>query len=365
MLPRLIEFVAVGSPAVQAAVMRDGALIVDEVPNPTPGPGEVLVRTLACGICGSDLHALRHGEQLVEATTEARDAVPSSPIALEVMDLRRDVVMGHEFCAEVVELGEGASARRAGDVVVSVPMVMSAAGDLHQVGYSNEYPGGYGEAMVLNDALCLPVPNGLDFRRAALTEPMAVGHHAVVRAGISQGDSALVLGCGPVGLAVVAALQAEGIDPVVAADFSPTRRSLALQLGAHEVVDPNDEPAIDAWRRTAPSAPLVIFEAIGVPGIIDDAMAAAPPRTRICVVGVCMEPDTIRPLRGIARELDVRFSFAYDPAEFATTLQRIADGTLDVTPLITGEVGVDGVPAAFDALADPEAHAKILVIPNR
>lgn len=342
--------------------MRGGALVVDDVGEPMPGPGQLLVRTLACGICGSDLHALRHGDQLVAMTAEAVAVSPDMGFVPAVMDLGRDVVMGHEFAAEVLEIGPGVDRWTPGDVVVSLPMVFDDAG-AHTLGYSNDYPGGYGELMVLSDLVAIAVPNGLAPRFAALTEPMAVGVHAVARAGLARGDAAVVLGCGPVGLAVIAALRAADTQVIVAADPSPARRSLATTMGATEVVDPRDEPAVGAWRRVDGRHPLVIFEAVGVPGMLDDAMRQAPRGARILVVGACMEPDTIRPMRGVARELTIAFALAYDPFEFADTLRRIAEGDLDVAPLITGSVGIDGVAGAFDELSDPDLHAKILVEP--
>lgn len=346
----------------RAAVMRAGALVVDEVADPVPGPGQVLVRTLACGICGSDLHALKHGDQLVAQMDEAKVLAADMGIVPVAMDLSRDVVMGHEFVAEVVELGADTWNTKVGDIVTSLPVVLDVSG-IQQVGYSNDFPGGYGELMVLSDPLALKVPNGLDARRAALTEPMAVGLHAVNRSGIQPGGSALVIGCGPVGLAVIAALRLHGVESIVAADFSSARRALATAMGASVVVDPSAQPAIEAWRETKARGPLTIFEAVGVPGMLDSIMQMAPAKAEILVVGVCMVPDSIQPMRGILRELTVRFAFAYDPMEFADTLRRIAEGELDVTPLITGTVGLDGVAGAFDALADPEAHAKILVEP--
>jgi threonine dehydrogenase-like Zn-dependent dehydrogenase len=309
---------------------------------------------LACGICGSDLHALRHGDQLVEMSK-----VSGAPF---VMDLGADVVMGHEFCAEVLDVGAGAGVA-VGDRVVSIPALFNARG-VFSIGYSNEYPGGYAERMVLSSMLALKVPNGLDTRLAALTEPMAVGRHAVERSGITAtGMAAVILGCGPVGLAVVADLARRGVGPIVAADYSPARRALAATMGATEVVDPAVEPAVAAWQRVDGSKALVIFEAVGVPGMIDAAMLAAPRGTRILVVGVCMEPDTLRPMLGISKELDVGFALGYTPAEFADTLRAIAEGELDVAPLITGVVGLDGVADAFDDLANPDAHCKILVEP--
>jgi threonine dehydrogenase-like Zn-dependent dehydrogenase len=347
----------------KAAVMRRGELVVDDIAEPRPAAGQILVRTLACGICGSDLHALAHGDLMVEMVYETPMVPDDGMPTPHIMDLTRDVVMGHEFAAEVLEVGDNVGNCAVGDVVVSMPVAFDVGG-LHAVGYSNDYPGGYGELMVLNDLLALKVPNGLSARRAALTEPMAVGLHAVNKSQVTPAHAAVVLGTGPVGLAVIAALRAMGVETIIAADFSPTRRALALTMGAHDVVDPGTEHALDAWRRLGTKGPLVIFEAVGVPGMIDDAIRTAPRNSQILVVGVCMQPDTVRPFIAISKELNIQFALAYDPMEFAESLRRIADGELDVDPLITGSVGIDGVPQAFADLADPDAHAKILVEPG-
>jgi 2-desacetyl-2-hydroxyethyl bacteriochlorophyllide A dehydrogenase len=280
------------------------------------------------------------------------------------MDPSRDIVMGHEFCAEVIDFGPDTQRTMTrGTRVVSMPLVMGAKG-LHGVGYSNEYPGGYGELMCLAEALLLPVPNGLSTEHAALTEPMAVGLHAVAKARLAAGDSPLVIGCGPVGLAVIAALRIRGVEPIIAADYSPTRRALAEKMGAHVVVDPAEGPAIDAWQKHA-RGPAVLFECVGVPGLLDQMMKDAPREARIVVAGVCMEDDRIRPILGINKELSVQFVLGYQPDEFAGTLAHIAEGRIPVAPLVTGKVGVEGVAEAFDTLASPEQHAKILVEPWR
>ena len=235
----------------KAAVMRDRAIVFDHVPEPTPGEGQVLVRTLACGICGSDLHFLRHAPELLAARGP-------QPVFTTVLD--RDIVLGHEFCGEVVGYGPGSRRRLPiGTRVTSVPVGV-LGGQVTTVGYSNDLPGGYGELMVLPEASLLEVPPHLATEQAALTEPMAVGLHAVVRGQPQPDHVVLVIGCGPIGLAVIQSLRLHRVHAIVAADYSPRRRELALAMGADFAVDPRREspsksgsssrsPAIRCRRR--------------------------------------------------------------------------------------------------------------------
>lgn len=246
------------------------------------------------------------------------------------------------------------------------------------------------------------VPNGLPTEIAALTEPMAVALHAVRRSEVKKRDTAIVLGCGPVGLAVICQLKALGVGTIVASDFSAGRRALAIRCGADVVVNPAVESpydkasgkgtltevpalyelamssmeklrrlpgwqhvyrAVDALGAAGPKRP-VIFECVGVPGMIDGVLGSAPLQSRVVVVGVCMGSDQIRPTMAISKEIDLRFVFGYTPLEFRDSLHMLADGKLNAAPLVTGKVGLDGVAAAFEALGDPEAHAKIIIDPR-
>lgn len=336
----------------RAAVLRDGRMVYrDDVPEPVPGPGQVLVDVRACGICGSDLHFAAHGDEVMSMT--ARVAGGGGGMTV---DLGSDVFMGHEFSAAVLEAGPDTQAPAPGTLVTSIPVLLSAQG-VEPIVYSNSTIGGYAERMLLAAPLLLPIPNGLDFRHAALTEPMAVGLHAVNKSNVAPGETALVLGCGPIGIAIIAALKLRGVETIVAADFSPKRRELAATMGAHRTLDAAQGSPFDSVK------PAVVFEAVGVPGIIDDVLSRARPGTRLVVAGVCMQADTVHPFFAIAKEINVQFVLAYNPEEFGESLRALAEGDIDVTPLITGEVGLDGVGQAFDDLADPERHCKILVTP--
>lgn len=341
--------------------------------SPEPGPGQVRVRTLLCGICGSDLHALHHLEHMLSMNRRAGAADTGNPGA--------DIVFGHEFCAEVEEHGPGtARTLKAGTRVVSVPMALGPAG-AELVGYSNLYPGGFAEQMMLQEAMLLPVPNGLATEAAAMVEPMAVGEHAVAQAEPGPGAVCMVIGCGPVGLAVIAALKARGLGPVIASDFSAARRAVAARMGADILVDPGESSPHAQWEALDVPATLasfgmarltgrttreaVLFECVGVPGLIQQLLEGAPPTARIVVAGVCMEDDRITPALAINKQLRLDFVFGYAPEEFAQTLHRIAQGAVDVTPMLSGVVGRSGVADAFAALGRADGPVKLMVDPAR
>jgi len=357
----------------RAAIFRDGHIRVDTLPDPVPEHGQVLVRTICRGICGSDLHAAKHTRQFVDLARRAGGRWGLDP--------SRDVVFGHEFCCEVVDYGPATPERlKPGTLVCSMPMTLRGD-EVLGIGYSNETAGGFGQFMPLADRMLLEVPNGLSAAHAALTEPVAVGWHAVRFARLTEDDVPLVIGCGPVGLAVIASLKIKGAHPIIAADYSPARRALALRMGADIVVDPAVDSPYRSWSAVATpegynpgrfarlfnvgpqQRPAVMFECVGVPGVIQQVMEGAPAGARVVVVGVCMETDRIEPFFGIVRQLNVQFVLAYTPEEFAESLRHLAEGRIDADALITGTVGLEGVAGAFADLANPERHAKVMVDP--
>ncbi|MGH7022296.1 MAG: zinc-binding dehydrogenase [Caulobacteraceae bacterium] len=355
----------------RAVIRRAGTLVVDEMAEPVPEAGQTLVRTLVCGICGSDLHALDHYDHMIEVSE--RLGAPGH------MKRGADTVFGHEFCCEVIDNGPGGGRFKAGTRVVSIPGLISAGG-FETVGYSSRVPGGFAERILLSDMLLLEVPNGLAAEPAALTEPLAVGEHAVAKAGPEADHVFMVVGCGPVGLAVIDALAARGLGPIVACDFSAERRAAAERMGAHRTIDPAQVSPHASWAEfgvpasaaeglmaaaqgLAVKRPL-IFECVGAPGVIQSLAMAAPRGARIVVAGVCMQTDAIEPFAFIAKEIELRFVLGYTPEEFAGSLARLAEGRTRFADAITGVVGLDQTPAAFTALKTDKSQIKILVRPD-
>jgi threonine dehydrogenase-like Zn-dependent dehydrogenase len=353
----------------RAVIRRDGRLVVDEMAAPTPAPGQLLARSLVCGICGSDLHLLDHYDHMIDLTTRLG--------AFSNMRKGADTVFGHEFCCEVVE---SAGAFKAGDVVVSLPVLLTATGG-DSIGLSSNINGAFAEHLLISEAMTLPVPNGLSPEHAALTEPLAVGEHAVAMGDPGPEHVFMVIGCGPVGLAVIASLKARGLGPVIAADYSPERRAAAERMGADKIVDPADISPHASWAEFGVPAtraegliaqamgkqvkrPLV-FECVGMPGMIQSLAEAAPPGTRIVVAGVCMESDRIEPLVHITKEIELRFVLGYSRDEFAKSLENLAEGRTRYNEIITGVVGLEATPDAFVKLQTDKSQIKILVAPGR
>lgn len=342
----------------RAAVMRGDRFVVEERPMPEPGPGNVLVRVRACGICGSDLHYFHHIDKMIE---RVRDL--GAPTVEMERTVREGPVLGHEFVCEVVDFGAETERRLpVGARVASMPFVIKN-GTSVLVGSNPETPGAYAEFMVLTESLLLNVPDEVPDEAAALVEPVGIAVHAVNNAQLNGDETAVVVGCGPIGLAVAAVLKARGFRHIVASDLSPKRRELAGQLGATVVVDAAKESVVARAQSLAPGATLVIFENTGAPGMLHQTVLEAPAGTQIVVTGIAAGDESFIPMVAISKELLFRFVIYYSAAEFAQALELIRSGQINWRPLITGRVGLEGVTQAFADLSDPELHAKILIDP--
>jgi (R,R)-butanediol dehydrogenase/meso-butanediol dehydrogenase/diacetyl reductase len=333
----------------RAVLLKEpGFLRVETVPEPEPEADEILLRVRDCGICGSDLHAVKHGLQM-----------PS------------DTILGHEFSGEIAAVGARVEGWRIGERVVSLPYMSCGAcpacerGDgilcpaLRGIGLG-QLPGAFAEYVRVHPASLLRIPPELDFRTAALVEPLAVGLHGIHHARLDRESGCLVLGAGPIGLVTALWARDAGARHVVVSELAAGRRVLATRLGL-AAIDPQTSDPAAAVRAATGREPDVVFECIGARGTLATAMMLAGVRARVVVLGVCLETDEILPLTGILKELELGFALGYNKGEFAEALEALRTGRLDVIPLVTDVIDLELVPETFSALAAPTTQCKVLI----
>ena len=339
----------------RAAVFREMSkpLSIEEAANPVPGAHDLILKVKNCGICGSDLHM-----------TE-----PAS-----IMPLALGAIMGHEFAGEVIEVGSAVKGLwKSGDRVAGFPFIccgdatpclnlsygrgMCAKGMPVGLGQS---PGAYAEYVRIGSNGGYRLPDSVSFREGALVEPLAVGLHAVDMAKMERGATVLVIGAGPVGLATMLWAKFLGARHVIVSERAETRRAFAAKFGATDAIDPS-QPLTPQVEKIAGSGPDIIFECVGVPGLIGQTMMEAPRGGKIVVAGVCQQPDTFMPLMGIVKELTLQFVLGYRPADFDYVIAMIASDRIDVSDMITDIVDLDGLPGAFEALRMPSHQCKVML----
>ncbi|MCX7864148.1 MAG: zinc-binding dehydrogenase [Novosphingobium sp.] len=342
----------------KAAYIENGKLLVGEQPDPVPGPGQALVRTHVCGLCASDVHFLAGGRNVIELSRRL-----GGPYA--GLDFERPFVPGHEYVGEVLDYGPGSRRSvKPGRRVTSVPLMMTGGG--HRViGYSHECPGGFGELMLLDENLIMEVPEAMADEHAACIEPLAVGLEHARRGRPDRGDAALVIGCGAIGLGVIAGLRIMGIAPIVAADYQESRREQALRMGAHIVVDP---------REISPYAPLpdfgnrqvnLVYECVGLPGMVQAIIDAIPFDGRIVMGGYCMEEERLFVFAAQNKRLTIQFAGGEEAQDMELAMRSIDNGSIDVAPWIGARIGLSRVAETMAAMSSPAAPVRTLVDPRQ
>ncbi|SDD23546.1 L-iditol 2-dehydrogenase [Geodermatophilus telluris] len=335
----------------RAAVLRGpGDVVVEERPVPEPGPGEVLVRVTAVGVCGSDTHYYDHGRigrYVVEAP----------------------LVLGHEAAGEVVALGPGVTAPAVGQRVSVEPGVPDLTCAQCLAGRYNLCPGmrffatppvdgALAEYVTVHAAFAHPVPDGLGNDAAALLEPLSVGIWACRRGGVTAGSRVLVVGAGPIGLVSVQAALAFGATEVVVSDVNPARLALARELGATAVVDARSERPTDLG-----DPPGVLLECSGVPAAIAEGIRALDRAGRAVLVGMGGDEVPL-PLSVVQeRELEVTGTFRY-AGTWPTAIALVAAGRVDLDRLVTGSYDLDGTEDALTARRRDPGSVKVVVRPG-
>jgi threonine dehydrogenase-like Zn-dependent dehydrogenase len=330
----------------QARILAPGVVSVDRVGLPDCGPRDAVVEVHACGVCGSDLSYIRMGGL----------AGPNGePMAL-----------GHELAGVVLKVGDQVPGIAVGQRVVVHP----GNDDLGRIG--NGAPeGGLADQVLVREAArgdrLYPVPDDMPLDIAALAEPVAVGMHAAEQADVRAGDRVAVFGCGPIGLAAIAAMADQGVTEIIGIDLSATRRDLAEKLGASATIDPAEQ---SPWRElsrihgTVTSAfgatprTSVFIEASGSDKVLGTIIDRAGRGSRISVVALHYTPVPVNFLSVLMKELTIRGSMEY-PARFADAIDLLA--RRDLSAMITDRFPLDQVDQALTMLAESRECGKVMI----
>jgi len=344
----------------RAVVLRDGRLEVRETPDPVPGHGELLLRTLSTAICASDVHYMDHPEMVTNDGT-----------GRFVYDPERDIVMGHEFVGEVVAHGPGCSDQfPVGTRATSMPILLidGGAGGTKVIGQHPEAQGSFGELLVVSELMTRAVPGDVSNDAVALVDAFAVGEFYVRSSRITAGEIPIVIGAGAIGLSAVAALSARGIEPVIVSDYKPERLELAKVFGANVLVDPAERSPFDVWRELAvargATTPAVVFECVGAAGLIQHIVESCDMWTRIYAAGGWYTGDTLGCTQATHKGVTIQFGGGPHPEDWYGTLDAISEGRLDPLPSVGMIIGLDEVPEALGLAREAQGPPRIVVHPN-
>ena len=327
---------------------RGEPLRIEEVPDPSPGEGEVVLRVSRCGICGSDVHMT------------AKDG----------FGFPKGAVLGHEFCGEVVALGKGVTSLRAGDRITAMPFFGCGtcaaclrgepgwcATTSRAAGFGSA-PGAYAQYVTVAARSSVVLPGGVSDELGALVEPMAVALHGVRRATIGPDTRVAVLGAGPIGLA--AAFWARQLGAARVAVIARTRRSagLAAGIGADAFLTDADGVA-DALG----GAPDVVLECVGAPGMLDQAVTLAGPRAQVIVLGFCTHPDAINGVACLLKEVTIAYSKTYGRDDYETVVRTLEAGAAGPAALVSRIEPLARLPDLIEAMRSGLPDCKIQIDP--
>ena len=321
-------------------------LAFETLPDPTPDAGQVVVKVGRCGICGSDLHM-------------TEDAA---------YGCKHGDVLGHEFAGEVVGLGREVEGFRTGDLVSVIPLMSCGAcehcrkGEVQWCARFALQGGGYAEYALTRPNQCVKLGADVSLADGAIIEPLAVALHGINLSGLKAGDNVLVLGAGPIGLAVAFWAQRVGTGRVAVQDIADFQQQRALGMGADVfVVDPAD-PVGSAEHALGGKAD-VVFECVGIPGLIDQAVQQVKNRGTVLLLGLCARPDPIDSFAMLSKEVRLVTSAFFTVPEYRAALEALAQGAIEPRLLVTDTVSLAETPQVFESLKHRTSQCKVLIAP--
>jgi (R,R)-butanediol dehydrogenase/meso-butanediol dehydrogenase/diacetyl reductase len=321
-------------------------LCIEVLPDPQPGPGEVVIKVGRCGICGSDLH------------------MTEDPM----FEIAPGAVLGHEFAGEVAAIGKGVEGLRIGDRV-SVPPVKGCgrcpsclAGEPAWCLEMALIGGGYGEYALTEARQIVRLPSSASIADGALVEPLAVALHGVMKSGLQPGDKVVILGAGPIGLATAFWARRMGAGQVVITDLERFQEERAMIMGATAFVAGPEDHVAQADRILGGKADLV-FECVGVPGMIAQAVEHIRVHGTVLVQGLCTRPDSFIPFKALSKEARIQFAAFFKTQEYEASLDALSAGAVEPRALITQTIDLAQLPDTFEALRKRTHQCKVMVAP--
>jgi (R,R)-butanediol dehydrogenase/meso-butanediol dehydrogenase/diacetyl reductase len=277
-------------------------------------------------------------------------------------------VLGHEFAGEVVGLGSKVEGLKTGDFVSVIPLMSCGQcescrkGEVQWCAQFGLQGGGYAEYALTRPNQCVKLPPDVSIADGAIIEPLAVALHGVNLSGLKAGDKVLVLGAGPIGLAVAFWARRMGAAKVAVQDIADFQEQRALDMGADVfVVDPQD-PVGSAERGLGGKADIV-FECVGLPGLIAQAVDQVKPRGTILLLGLCTKPDTFNSFAMLSKEVRLVTSAFFTRQEYEAALDALDAGAMEPRLLVTDTISLSDTPEIFESLKRRTSQCKVLIAP--
>ncbi|MEM6391436.1 MAG: alcohol dehydrogenase catalytic domain-containing protein [Planctomycetota bacterium] len=314
-----------------------------------PEPGMVRLEVAWCGVCGTDLHIYR-------GHMDARVDFPQ--------------VIGHEASATVAAIGAGVEGFAVGDPVVVRPLDACDDCPACDRGYSHicsnlnfvgiDSAGAFQKYWTVRADLLHKLPKDMNLKLAAFVEPLAVACHDIRMAGLTSGERAVVLGGGPIGMLIALVAQADGAETILT-EVNPLRLEMAESLGFTALNAAEVDLQEEVVNRTGGEGADVVFEVSGAAPSVEMMTRLARVRGRVVVVAIVPEPKPVDLFQVFWKELQIIGTRVYEEQDYDRAIQMLADGSIDPTPLITGEFALNQLGEAFDQLSTKPEHMKILI----
>ncbi|WP_299506724.1 2,3-butanediol dehydrogenase [uncultured Roseobacter sp.] len=334
---------------------------VEEVPEPEPKKGQVKIKVAWAGICGSDLHEYLAGPIFIPIEAEHPLSHDKAP-----------VIMGHEYCGEIVGLGEGVTGLSVGDRVAIEPIYRceecpgSCDGKYNlceKLGFMGLSGGvaGFSSYSVVPANMVHKMPDSLSIEQGALVEPAAVALHAIRQSSMQAGDKAAVFGAGPIGLLVIEALRIAGASEIYVVEPSETRRQKALELGAKEAFDPTAVDPVERIQAHTKGGVHVAFEVTGVPSVLPQAINSTKVAGQTLVVSIWETEASFHPNTVVIQEREIKGTLAYRNI-YPAVMSLMEQGHFSAEKLVTKRIGLDDIVSeGFETLVAEKSQIKILV----